>query len=278
MSDGDLLARIVARKREEVRRRLRHAAARPAPGGPGGAPTAEAARGAGLARRDPGSVVDALRRPPGAPPRVLAEIKHRSPSAGVLRPRAPGGVAAIARAYAAAGAAAVSVLADGPGFGGTPLDVRRAAGAVALPVLFKEFVIHPVQLDLAAAVGASLVLLLARVLPDRELGDLAAGCVARRLVPLLEVADEAELERARGIDVPIVGVNARDLRTFGVDPALARRLIENVPAGRVAVYMSGVRTREDLRAVAATRADAVLVGEALMRAPEPGVMLEALLS
>jgi indole-3-glycerol phosphate synthase len=262
----DLLARIVARKREEVRRRLLHNRL--------AAPRARV----GLPPIPAHAVVGALRRRPGAVPRVIAEIKHRSPTAGVLRPRAVGGVASTARAYEAAGAAAVSVLVDRPGFDGSVLDVRRVARCVQIPVLFKEFVLDPVQLDLAAAAGASLVLLLARVLGDEEILVLADGCVARGLVPLLEVADETELRRAAALDVPIVGVNARDLRTFEVDAALARRLVEKVPADRVAVYMSGVRTRQDLDAVAATRADAVLVGEALMRAADPGVMLRELLA
>ncbi|MEM1415974.1 MAG: indole-3-glycerol-phosphate synthase TrpC, partial [Myxococcota bacterium] len=221
------------------------------------------------------ATVAALRRRDAPLPRVIAEIKHRSPSAGLIRERRPGGVAALARAYATAGAAAVSVLADGPGFGGTPLDVRRAAASIEAPVLFKGFVLDPVQLDLAASLGARLVLLLVRCLDDAALVALVRGAEARGLVPVVEAADAEELARAVATGARVVGVNARDLRSFRVDPELARRCLEATPDDRVAVYMSGVRSAEDLRRVAGGRADAVLVGEGLMRAEDPGARLSA---
>ncbi len=179
----------------------------------------------------------------------------------------------MARAYEAGGATAVSVLADRPGFGGSPLEVRRVANAIALPVLFKEFVLDPIQLDLAVAVGASMALLLVRVLDQERLEALVAACHERRLEPVVEAADEAELERALGTEATVVGVNARDLRTFEVDPARAARLIESIPSERVAVYMSGVRDVEDMKRVRDGRADAALVGEGLMRAEDPGARL-----
>lgn len=251
---GDVLERIVARKALEVERRRRH----PQPPSDG--------------RADPRGGPAALRRGDG-PPRVIAEVKFRSPSAGAIRPRPAGEGARVARGYEAGGAAAVSVLADRPGFGGSPLEVRRVAGAVSLPVLFKEFVLDPLQLDLAVAVGASMALLLVRVLDQERLEALVAACHERALEPVVEAADEGELERALRTDATIVGVNARDLRTFAVDPARAARLIESIPSERVAVYMSGVRDVEDMKRVRDGRADAALVGEGLMRAEDPGARL-----
>jgi indole-3-glycerol phosphate synthase len=263
----DHLARIVARKRVEVERRIRRAAAF-----------------AVLAQRAPAPVatledtVKALRRAPGAPPRVIAELKRKSPSAGTIRPRIARELPAIAAAYADAGAAAVSVLCDGPGFGGSILDLARVARRVALPVLFKEFVLHEVQLDAARAAGARLVLLLVRVLSDEQLRALCKAARERGLEPVVEAADAEELERALALDARIVGINARDLRSFGVDANAALMLVERIPRDRIAVFMSGIRSAEDLARVAASRADAVLIGEGLMRASEPGAALRALLS
>jgi indole-3-glycerol phosphate synthase len=182
-------------------------------------------------------------------------------------------VQAVAREYVQGGAAAVSVLCDGPGFGGSPLDLRRAAGAISAPLLFKEFVLDPIQVSLARSVGAHMVLLLVRALDPRALADLVDDVIRQRMAPLVEAADEDELEIALATRATLVGVNARDLRTFRVDPERARRAIARIPSGRVAVHMSGVVSSDDLRAVAASRADAVLIGEALMRAPAPGALL-----
>ncbi len=266
-SPVDHLARIVVRKRVEVERRRRRAATFAALAGRAPAP---------LSSLD--HTVAALRRAPGALPRVIAELKLKSPSAGTIRARATGELPAIAAAYERAGAAAVSVLCDGPGFGGSVLDLARVARRVALPVLFKEFVLHEVQLDAARAAGARLVLLLVRVLSDAELSTLCAAARARGLEPVVEAADAEELTRALALDAHIVGINARDLRSFGVDANAALTLIERIPRERVAVFMSGIRSAEDLARVAATRADAVLIGEGLMRAPEPGAALRALLT
>lgn len=250
---GGVLGDILERKSAEVRRRMRH----PAPA------------------FDVGPLVDpeVLRR--AALPRVIAEVKFASPSAGAIRPWAPGAAIGIARGYEAGGAAAVSVLADFPGFGGSPLRVRRVARAVSVPVLFKEFVLHERQVALAAACGARLVLLLVRALERARLEELVACCTERGLRPVVEAADLAEMDVALATGAAIVGINARDLRTFQVDPTLAQRALERVPAERVAVYMSGVRSREDLRRVADGRADAVLVGEGLMRARDPQEALAA---
>lgn len=215
-------------------------------------------------------VVDALRRPAGAAPRVIAEIKYRSPSAGEIRPWRVGDAVRVARDYEAAGAAAVSVLADAPAFGGSNLAVRRVAKAVDVPVLYKGFVLDPLQLDLARALGAELVLLLVRALSEHALQALVEGALQRGLEPLVEAASDAELERALGTPARVVGINARDLATFAVDPVAAQRQLEATPSDRVAIFMSGIRSAADLAAVASGRADAVLIGEGLMRTPAPG--------
>lgn len=267
MSDGvDHLGAILERKRREVARRRAHSGA-----------LARIAEDVPLDERRGDRAIAALRRRGGALPRVIAEIKLRSPSAGTIRARSSGEVAAIARAYAGAGAAAVSVLADGPGFGGSVLDVRRAALAVGAPVLFKEFVLDRVQIEAARVAGASLVLLLVRALDDAQLRALIGEVRARGMEPVVEAADGAELDRALATDARIVGVNARDLRTFRVDTGAASRYLAATPPDRIAVFMSGVGSREDLERVAAGRADAVLVGEALMRHPSPGDRLREIL-
>jgi indole-3-glycerol phosphate synthase len=258
-STVDHLAQIVARKHAEVGRRLRRSEL-----------FRQAANGREPTSRD---LLAVLRRRASLAPHVIAEIKLQSPSAGQIRARQTGEIVRIAQAYERAGASAVSVLCDRPGFGSSVLDLRRVATTIAAPVLFKEFVVDEVQLDLARAASASLVLLLVRVLNDEALARLIRACRARGLEPVVEAADEHELERALLTNAAIVGINARDLRSFAVDPATASSLIDRIPADRIAVFMSGVRSAADFARVAASRADAVLIGEGLMRAPDPGLEL-----
>lgn len=260
----DFLGPILERKRREVTRRLRHAEA----------------FGEGLQRALPAVLddraslaVERLRRPAAGVPRVIAEIKMRSPSAGLIRQRRPGIVQALARDYAQGGAAALSVLCDGPGFGGGPLDLRRAAAVTSLPVLFKEFVLDPIQVAQAHALGAHMVLLLVRALPPQRLRELVDEVLRWKMAPVVEAADEQELEVALATRATLVGVNARDLRTFRVDREAALRALALIPTDRVAVHMSGVGSAADLRSIAQSRADAVLIGEGLMRAAEPGARL-----
>ncbi|MFT3922835.1 MAG: indole-3-glycerol-phosphate synthase [Myxococcales bacterium] len=259
----DHLARIVERKRVEVNRRARRAAL--------------FARLSAAQVPAPNRHAEGLRRPAGEPPRVIAEIKLRSPSAGQIRARAPGEHLRIARSYQRGGASAISVLCDGPGFGGSVLDARRVARQSELPVLFKEFVLSPLQVDAARAAGASLVLLLVRVLSDQELVSLIREVRVRGLEPVVEAADAEELKRALATEATIIGINARDLRTFSVDSGSASDLVARIPADRVAVFMSGVRSAADFARVATTRADAVLIGEGLMRASDPGQALQDML-
>lgn len=261
----DMLRPILERKRRENARRYAHAVQARALDRTLRAPVVE--RGA--------QAIEAIARRGAAAPRIIAEVKMRSPSAGLIRARTPGLVQAIARQYAAGGAAAVSVLCDGPGFGGSPLDLRRAAAAVPLPLLFKEFVLDPIQIRLARAVGAHMVLLLVRALDPGALRELASEIVAQGMAPVVEAADEAELDVALSTCAVLIGVNARDLRSFRVDPERARRAIARIPRDRVAVHMSGITCADDLSAVADSRADAVLVGEGLMRAEDPAERLRA---
>jgi indole-3-glycerol phosphate synthase len=144
-------------------------------------------------------------------------------------------------------------------------------------VLFKGFVIDPVQVDLAFDVGASLVLLLVRALGDKALQSLIAHVRALGMEPVLEAANDEEVDRAVASSVTVIGVNARDLQTFQVDLPMAHECVARIPPDRVAVFMSGVRTSDDFRQVAQGRADAVLIGESLMRAEDPGVRLSELL-
>lgn len=260
----DFLAAILARKRLENSRRRRHMAAmRPVERAP---QPERAERG-----------IRALRRVAGQPPSVLAEVKFRSPSAGEIRPWSPGEGVRVAQAYERGGAAAVSVLADGPGFGGSPLLVRRVANRLRVPVLYKGFVLDPVQVDLAYDVGASLVLLLVRALTDAELSELIQEIRALGMEPVVEAASPAEVDRAVAAGSTIIGVNARDLSTFRVDMSAARDCVARIPEDRIAVFMSGVRSADDFRSVAQGRADAVLIGEGLMRSADPGARLTELL-
>lgn len=260
----DYLSEILARTRRENLRRRKHVKAmRPL-------------RRAAEPQRSK-SAVEALRRAPGTPPSVIAEIKFRSPSAGVIRAWSPGEGVRIARAYERGGASVVSVLADAPGFGGSPLLVRRISDSISIPVLFKGFVIDRVQVELAYDVGASLVLLLVRALSEKALASLIADTRALGMEPVVEAADVEEVANAVAAGASIVGVNARDLQTFRVDMQKAHRCVAQIPSECIAVFMSGVRTYDDLQKIAEGRADAVLIGEGLMRAEDPGVRLAELL-
>jgi indole-3-glycerol phosphate synthase len=258
----DYLARILERKGRENLRRAAHSRAL--------AQFTEA-HTIDSSRRE--NALAALRRPEGAPPRVIAEVKFASPSAGIIRAKTARAGIELGLAYEAGGAAAVSVLADYPGFRGSPLEVRRVASAVHVPVLFKEFVLEEAQLDLARAMGASMVLLLVRALSPERLATMIRATRWLGLEPVVEAADARELDVALGTDATILGVNARDLRTFTLDVDAAARAVETIPKDRISVFMSGIRSDEDFRAIARTRADAVLVGEGLAREADPAASL-----
>jgi indole-3-glycerol phosphate synthase len=205
---------------------------------------------------------------------VVAEVKRRSPSAGLIREDLDPGERAVL--YAEHGAAAISVLTDGRHFGGSIEDLRAAAARVRVPLLRKDFILDEVQVIEARAAGAAAVLLIVRALPPARLEALMAFARAAGLEGLVEVHTVAELDRALSAGAEIVGVNSRDLDTFRIDLAGAWELIARVPAGRVAVAESGIQGSEDVAHAAAAGADAVLVGTALSAAPDPARLLRQL--
>ncbi len=224
------------------------AAARPLP--PGEAPA-----------RPPSDFAARLRRPIGAPIRVIAEVKRASPSQGAIRPGAS--ALAVARGYEANGAAAISVLTEPTRFGGHYDDLASVSAAVEVPTICKDFVVKEDQLRVAALLGARSVLLMVRVVNERLQGLLNAAR-ALGLEPLVEVHDEWELELALGTDALVIGVNNRDLSTLQIDRARGEALLARVPRDRVRVAESGYGGPES---VAHLDCDAVLVGTSLMRDP-----------
>lgn len=192
---------------------------------------------------------------------LIAELKRRSPSMGAINESLD--VPARAAEYAAAGAAAISVLTEPSRFGGSLADLRAAREAVRLPLLRKDFIVSRLQLLEARSAGASAILLIARALPPGRRATLAAEAVALGLDVLVEVRDERELEDALGVERAVIGINNRNLETLVIDDAVSARLLPLVPPGRIAVYESGVKSRADVERAAALGADAVLVGSSL---------------
>jgi indole-3-glycerol phosphate synthase len=206
---------------------------------------------------------------------VIAEIKRRSPSKGDLAPDLDPAV--TAKAYAAGGAACLSVLTDRPYFGGSIDDLDSARDACELPVIRKDFTIDEVQVYEARAVGADALLLIVAALPDDgHLRDLLALATELGLAALVESHDDAELERALAAGARIVGVNARDLGTFAEDLGVGERLAARVPPDVMAVAESAIRSTDDAARMAAAGFDAVLVGEMLVRAPDATVAVRGL--
>jgi len=206
----------------------------------------------------------------------IAEFKRRSPSAGWIREQ--GDPVQIARAYEAAGAAALSVLTDGPFFGGALADLGLARTAVGLPALRKDFMVDPYQVPEARAAGADAILLIVAALEDRELSALLAEAERFRLDVLVEAHDGAEVDRAVALGAKIIGINHRDLRTFEMDMSLAARLRDRIPADRLVVAESGIRTAGDVQRMRNAGVNAILVGENLMRGEDPGAALRTLLA
>lgn len=205
----------------------------------------------------------------GEGPRILAEIKHRSPSAGLILPEAGTRVEAVARAYRRGGAVALSVVIEQDFFGGDPSWLVRAKAASSLPALMKDFIVDERQLDFAISIGADAVLLIVAALPDGELSRLHRAAKERGLAVLVEAHDAGEIERARGLEPELVGVNARNLLDFSVDlPAMAS-LGASLPKGVVKVAESGIRTRDHVTSLSAAGYGAFLVGESLLRSPDP---------
>jgi indole-3-glycerol phosphate synthase len=208
-------------------------------------------------------------------PAVIAEIKRASPSKGLLRTNFD--PAAIARSYERAGAACMSVLTDREFFQGSPEDLIKAKAACALPALRKDFLIDPYQAFEARALGADCVLLIVACLQDAELRAFEKTAHALGMAVLVEVHDAQELERALALETPLIGINNRNLRTFETRLETTLELLPRVPEGRIVVTESGILARADVARMRAAGVDTFLVGEAFMRADDPGAALQALL-
>ena len=256
---SDILKRIVAVKREEIAeaRRLRDAASM---------------RREALAQPPARDFVGALRAKLGTgQPAVIAEIKKASPSKGVIREHfVP---AEIAASYARHGAACLSVLTDRQFFQGGPEYLQQARSACSLPALRKDFMVDAYQVDEARAWGADCILLIAACLDDAQMADLEAQALALGMAVLVEVHDGDELERALRLKTPLLGINNRNLRTFEVTLDTTLGLLARVPAERLLVTESGILGPADVQCMRAAGVHAFLVGEAFMRADEPGAAL-----
>jgi indole-3-glycerol phosphate synthase len=228
---------------------------------------------AAAARPPVRSLARALRRPDQIA--CIAEFKRRSPSAGWIAEAAD--PAATARAYATGGAQALSILTDGPFFGGGLDDLGAARAACELPVLRKDFIVDRYQIVEARAAGADAILLIVAALSDAEIAALLAAARDVGMEALAEAHDADEVRRAVAAGAAIIGINNRDLRTFTVDRDLACRLRAQVPADRIVVAESGIRDAADVARLRAAGLDAMLVGETLMRAPDPAAALRILL-
>jgi len=255
VSDAGALEPILARTRAAVAARRERA---PAP-----APAPDPIR------RE--RFLSALRAPGVA---LIAEHKRRSPSAGAIREDLE--LHEVIGAYQAGGAAAISVLTEEVSFGGSLEDLRAARAHTTLPILRKDFTVDPYQLYEALAAGADAVLLIVAALGDAELGRLHELACRLGLAALVEVHDEPELERALRLEPALIGINNRDLRTLAVDPERALALRGRIPAEVTVVAESGYARPEQLDRLEAAGIDAVLIGEALMRAPDVEVACRAL--
>jgi indole-3-glycerol phosphate synthase len=206
-------------------------------------------------------------------PAIIAEFKRASPSTGAI---VDADVAERARAYEAGGATAIPILTEPTRFGGALADLQAARLACALPVLRKDFLVHPAQVIESRASGADAVLLIAAALTELELKALMSAAVDLGMDALVETHSPEDMDKALATDAPVVGVNARDLETLEVDVDRALGLLPEVPGDRVAVLESGVSSREQVERALGAGARAVLVGEALMRAGDPGAMVREL--
>jgi len=218
-----------------------------------------------LGSRDDRPFSEALTRPGIS---LVAEHKRRSPSAGEIR--AGSTVTDVVKAYELGGAAAVSILTEGPHFGGSLDDLREARAASVLPILRKDFVVDAYQVYESAVAGADAILLIVAALEPAELAELHREALLLDLDVVVEVHDEEELECALDIvEADVIGINNRDLTDFSVDVERTYELLADVPAGKTVISESGFHTREQLDDLERVGVDAVLIGESLMRAPDP---------
>lgn len=257
-----ILARIVAAKREELAASLTLR-------------TASSLRSEAEASTGQRDFIAALRAPTAAGRcAVIAEIKKASPSKGLLRE--PFDPSQIAASYATHGAACLSVLTDLQFFQGSAQFLAQARHACSLPVLRKDFIIDAYQVDESRTIGADCILLIVACLEDAQLADLEQQAMALRMSVLVEVHDETELERALRLKTPLIGVNNRNLRTFDVSLDNTLALLPRIPPDRLLISESGIHTVDDVARLRAAGVNTFLVGEAFMRADDPGRALSRL--
>jgi indole-3-glycerol phosphate synthase len=259
---SDILERILAVKRDEVADGQRHMPIERMHRRAEEAPPPRPFVGAMRAKIDAGE------------PAVIAEIKKASPSKGVIR--ADFRPAAIAASYEAGGAACLSVLTDRDFFQGAPEYLREARDACALPVLRKDFIVDPWQVFEARAMGADAILLIAAALDVAEMVDFETIAQSLGMGVLVEVHDGEELDRALQLSTPLLGINNRNLRTFDVSLSTTLDLLDRIPPDRIVVTESGILSPDDVARMRDNDVHAFLVGEAFMRADDPGAALRAL--
>ncbi|MDF9826824.1 indole-3-glycerol phosphate synthase [Ereboglobus sp. PH5-10] len=258
-----ILDQIAARTRRDLEEKQKHV-------------PLEKLKRAAQSRQPAPSFADALRDGRQCKtPRVIAELKRASPSAGVIRD--PFEPLKLADALEKNGAAALSILTEPHYFEGRLSYLEDIAGRAKIPLLRKDFIVDEYQIHEARAAGASAVLLIARMLDDHELAAFLHRCKTLRLDALCEVHDEPELDRALRAGASIIGINCRNLEDFSMHPRLTENLIQKIPADKIIVAESGLSSAAELRRLQALGADAFLIGTTLMRAQSPAAALEALL-